>query len=239
MSGTFSDYALKDRRFLVTGGAGGAGSAIALAISRCGGKVTLSVRDVQKGEKVLTSLMGSGHGLLSGVPSGFDGLVHCAGSEMLAPLHSNTHSRTVDAMTAYTQAVQFLEMVGSRKTPLVKDGGSIVLMSSVAAVRGQVGMSLYCASKAAVEGLARAAAVELAPRRIRVNCLRAGGFASPMHTRLCNHMSTEAIDEYAKRHLIGFGRAQNIADAAIFLLSDASSWVTGTELTVDGGLSAK
>jgi NAD(P)-dependent dehydrogenase (short-subunit alcohol dehydrogenase family) len=122
---------------------------------------------------------------------------------------------------------------------LVKDGGSIVLMSSVAATHGQAGMSLYCASKGAVESLVRAAAVELAPKRIRVNAIRAGAFASPMHSRITQGMTEKAIDDYAQKHLFGFGRPEDVAYPVVFLLSDMARWVTGSIWNVDGGYSAK
>jgi NAD(P)-dependent dehydrogenase (short-subunit alcohol dehydrogenase family) len=132
-----------------------------------------------------------------------------------------------------------LQATASRKTPLVKDSGSIVFMSSVAATHGQTGMSLYCASKGAIESLTRAAAVELAPRRIRVNAIRAGAFASPMHTRITQGMTEAAIDAYAAKHLFGFGRPEDVAHAVVFLLSDMAKWVTGSIFTIDGGYSAK
>ena len=240
MSAFFVPHFLKGRRYLITGATGGAGSRTAIEISRVGGVCTLVCRDLQKGSKVLGELMGQGHGIYAGMGGGFDGIFHASGHEVLSPLSANNDSKLEDVFgPAVEDLLRLLSQVGHRTQPLVKDGGSIVLMSSVAAIRGQVGMSLYCASKAAIEGLTRAAAVELAPRRIRVNCIRAGGFASPMHTRITQHMTPEAIDAYASKHLFGFGRPEDIAHAALFLLGDTSRWITGTALTVDGGMTAK
>lgn len=240
MSAYFVPHLLKDRRFLITGATGGAGSRTAIEISRCGGFCALMCRDMGKGEKVLQQLHGQGHGIYAGTSTGFDGIFHAAGTDVMGPLAMNTYAKSTDTFApSYMEAVTLLEGAASRKEPLVKDGGSIVFMSSVAAVRGQSGMSLYCASKGAIEALARAAAVELAPRRIRVNCIRAGAFASPMHTRITQRSTPDAIDEYARKHLFGFGRAEDIAQAAIFLLADTSKWITGTSLTVDGGFSVR
>ena len=87
--------------------------------------------------------------------------------------------------------------------------------------------------------MARAAAMELAPRRIRVNSIRAGAFSSPMHERLTKNMSSPTLQEYESRHPLGFGTVEDIVESAIFLLSDKSKWITGTALTVDGGYSAR
>lgn len=238
MSAFFVPHLLQGRRYLITGATGGAGSRTAIEISRCGGICTLVARDLAKAEKVLRELHGQGHGVRVMDTGGFDGIFHAAGMEFVAPLSQSFDTEAVFDPSV-NKAFHLMSEVGARHRPLVKDGGSIVFMSSVAAVRGQAGMSLYCASKAAIEGLARAAAVELAPRRIRVNCIRAGGFASPMHTRITSHSTPDAIDEYARRHLLGFGRTEDIANAAIFLLSDASRWCTGGMFPIDGGYSAK
>ena len=245
MSAFFVDHLLKGRRFLVTGSTGGAGSRTAIEISRCGGICTLVARSAEKAEKVLRDLHGSGHSvsIVGGPlhPEGtFDGIFHASGVEHIGPLLGNTPEKReeVDDASIGT-AISLLALTASRKLPLVKDGGSIVFMSSVAATHGQSGMSLYCASKGAIESLTRAAAVELAPRRIRVNAIRAGAFASPMHTRITQRSTPEAVDAYAQKHLLGFGRAEDIANAALFLLADTSKWITGTMLICDGGYSAK
>lgn len=246
MSAYYVPHLLKDRRFLITGATGGAGSRVAIEISRVGGICTLVARNAVRGEKVLRELMGPGHALALHVEGSidclergpFDGWFDSAGTEAIKPLSQSFDTGEVfHANISNTFAL--MGGVGARAKPLVKDGGSIVLMSSVAAVRGQTGMSLYCASKAAIEGLTRAAAVELAPRRIRVNCIRAGAFDSPMHRRITQRSTPDAIDEYARKHLFGFGRAEDIAHAALFLLGDTSRWITGTSLVCDGGYLAK
>lgn len=242
MSAYFNDHFLQGRRFLITGATGGAGSRTAIEISRAGGICSLVVRDMEKASKVLDELHGSGHAALGHYIDGvlqleghpFDGVFHAAGAEYVGPLKDAWRHEPDVLHPSLRMALTLL-----KERSLVKDGGSIVFMSSVAAIRGQSGMSLYCASKGAIESLARAAAVELSPRRIRVNCIRAGAFDSPMHRRLCQNMTMEAIDTYAGRHLFGFGRAEDIAQAAMFLLGDTSRWITGSCMTVDGGFSAR
>lgn len=248
MSAFYVAHLLQNRRFLVTGATGGAGSMTAIALSRVGGIVNVMGRDAQKVEKLRRELHGQGHTswVLNGAAPDFtdcgpyDGIFHAAGVEYIGTLQGQT-TETVEKVMApsVSMAISFLGAVASRKDPMLKDGGSIVLMSSVAAVRGANGMSLYCASKGAIESLTRAAAVELATRRIRVNCIRAGAFASPMHSRITQRSTPDAIDEYARRHLLGFGRAEDISNMALFLLSDLGKWCTGAAFSVDGGYDAK
>ena len=245
MSAYFVPHLLQGRRFLITGATGGAGSRTAIEISRVGGICTLMARDAAKAEKVLRELNGSGHSTIvvgdmvtvafDGGP--YDGIFHAQGAELIAPLSMPDIEGVFDP--SVRAGIFILQHAAMRKSSIIKDGGSIVFMSSVAATHGQTGMSLYCASKGAIESLVRAAAVELAPRRIRVNALRAGAFQSPMHTRITQRSTPEAVDKYAERHLLGFGRPESIAHAALFLLADTSSWITGTSLVVDGGYSCK
>ncbi len=163
-------------------------------------------------------------------PDAFDGIVHCAGVEILAPLRLTSDEQYRSAMMCADSAFAILRAAASKG--VMADGGSIVLISSVAAHRGTAGMTAYSAGKAAVEGMARAAAVELAPRGIRVNCVAAGAFRSPMHDRIVKRTSEEA---YAAKHPLGIGEVEAVRDAVMHLLSDASRWTTGTTVVVDGG----
>jgi NAD(P)-dependent dehydrogenase (short-subunit alcohol dehydrogenase family) len=100
-------------------------------------------------------------------------------------------------------------------------------------------MVAYSAAKAAVEGLVRALAAELAGRRIRVNSIVSGAVATAMHNDFVENVSETIVENYRNLHMLGFGEPRDVANAAIFLLSDASAWVTGTSMVVDGGYTAK
>jgi NAD(P)-dependent dehydrogenase (short-subunit alcohol dehydrogenase family) len=123
--------------------------------------------------------------------------------------------------------------------PLLNDGGSVIFNTSVNAVLGVPGSSVYSASKAAVLALNKVLAKELSPRKIRVNAVSPGPVATPLYSKL--GMSTEQIEGFgqalgSKILLNRFADAAEIANVVRFLASDEASFITGTEITVDGGL---
>jgi NAD(P)-dependent dehydrogenase (short-subunit alcohol dehydrogenase family) len=125
-----------------------------------------------------------------------------------------------------------------QKSVLPAGGSSIVFISSVAALVGEPGASVYSAAKGALISLARSLAVELAAERVRVNCVIPGLVRTPMGDRLVKLLSPAEALELEKRHCLGFGDPSDIAAAVAFLLSDDARWITGTTLVVDGGYSA-
>lgn len=219
MSQHYASDLMLGQRFLVFGASGGAGSAVCREIEACSGVVATAGHNVMLGHIPIPD-------------ERYDGIFYAAGVEVIAPLLSSMDDQPLRYATMH------LEQVMHRAGAFVKPGGSIVVMSSAAAVKGTPGMVLYGAHKAFAEGLVRGAAVELAPKKIRVNAIRAGGFTSPMHQRVTSRMSSESIAAYAAKHPLGFGTCEDIAQAAVFLLSDASKWVTGSIMAVDGGMGA-
>lgn len=243
----FSPTILKDRRYLVTGATGGAGRATAKLIADCGGIVTCMGRDPERTEKVKRELSGGGHdvgicdfsfGELK-VSQRYDGIFHAAGTELLLPAGASNDEAWDKLFRPSVGAASMLCQAIGKRDSILKDGGSFVVMSSVAAVCGSSGMTVYAASKGAVEALVRSAAIEWAPRRIRVNAIRAGGFQSPMHSRIAARATEGSMADYAARHPLGFGKAEDIANMAVYLLSDAGKWISGTAVTVDGAYSCR
>jgi NAD(P)-dependent dehydrogenase (short-subunit alcohol dehydrogenase family) len=163
----------------------------------------------------------------------FNGIVHCAGREVVQPLRMSRLVHWTDAMMAAGAAHALLHAAACKG--VMADGASIVLISSVAAHRGTAGMAAYSAGKASIEAMARCAAVELAPRGIRVNCVAPGAFRSPMHDRLTARMPQASSDAYAAKHPLGIGPVEAVRDAVLHLLSPAARWVTGSTVVVDGG----
>ncbi len=123
--------------------------------------------------------------------------------------------------------------------PIIADGGSIILTGSTAATGGAPGRSVYGATKAALRAFGRNLAAELAPRKIRVNTLSPGPIETPIFGKL--GLTREGMAEFEKTirgasPLGRIGQTEEIATAALFLATDASSYVTGADLPVDGGL---
>lgn len=129
--------------------------------------------------------------------------------------------------------VRALLFAAKAATAIMPDGGSIVLVGSIAAAIGTKGYGVYGATKAAVRSLARTWANELAPRNIRVNVVAPG----PTDTAMMAAASDEVRDTLKTLIPLGrMGRADEVASAALFLVSDQSSFITGAELPVDGGM---
>jgi NAD(P)-dependent dehydrogenase (short-subunit alcohol dehydrogenase family) len=116
-------------------------------------------------------------------------------------------------------------------------GASIVWLSSVASARGAAGYAAYAASKAGLEASARCLALELAPKGMRVNCIAPGMIETEMAASAAERISGEALAAHLKAYPLGAGQPADVAAAASFLLSEASRWVTGVTLPVDGGFS--
>lgn len=233
------------RRYLITGATGGLGVAVMHGLAEQCHEVFVIGRNVARLHNRLgasrcieASLAEPSHLIDAARTHGpWDGVVHCAGSEVLAPLRAPHAMNAWDTGMLAAESAYALLHAAARKGTMA-DGGSIVLMSSVAAHRGTPGMAAYSAGKAAIEAMARCAALELAPRGIRVNCVAAGAFVSPMHERITEGMTEDGVRAYAAKHPLGFGTANEVRDAVLWLLGDQARWVTGTTLTVDGGMLA-
>jgi NAD(P)-dependent dehydrogenase (short-subunit alcohol dehydrogenase family) len=117
--------------------------------------------------------------------------------------------------------------------PLIRDGGSIVMNGSIASVKGMPGMSVYGASKAALRSFARTWLMELKDRKIRVNVMSPGPIDTPAMENMPPEMKEQFRSMIPRKEL---GRPEEIATAVLFLASDDSSFVNGSELSVDGGL---
>ncbi len=227
-------------RYLVTGSTGGLGLAVVDELRRIdldGAEV--EVESLNRADADFSSPQAVSNAILArsgALGRGFDAIVHCAGAAAIQPLRMHRDHTFADMMVAASCAYGILRAAAC---DAVSEGGSIVLMSSVAAHRGTAGMAAYSAGKAAVEAMARCAAIELAPRGIRVNCVAAGAFESPMHQRITKRMPAASRDAYEARHPLGFGDARNVARTVVHLVSEGSSWTTGSTVVVDGGFLAR
>ena len=180
-------------------------------------------------------------GLVDNAVSAFgrvDGVVNLVGSILLKPAHATSpdafqETLTLNLVTAFNCVRAGAKAMQHNSDP---KGGSIVLMSSVAATRGLANHEAVAAAKAGVEGLARAAAATYAPKGVRVNTVAPGLVRTPLAGRL---VATEAaVEASAAMHPLGrIGEPSDITQAIALLLDrDASGWITGQTLGIDGGL---
>lgn len=247
----FAPDALAGRSVLITGASSGLGRAAAIAIAAHGGRLIVSGRDQGRLDKTLAALAGDGHVAIAtslddadqatalvveaaARVGGLDGVFHSAGAELVLPIRLVKQKHLDHVLGAALQGAFGISRACA-KAEVMKPGGSVVLMSSSAAHRGKQGMAVYSAAKAAIEGLTRSMACELAPKTVRVNAVAAGVIETEMHERWTSTLTASGLAEHERQHLLGFGRPDDLANAALFLLSPASRWITGTVLVVDGG----
>lgn len=171
---------------------------------------------------------------------GYTGLVHCAGIPSVVPLRTLSNEIYEKVQKINVQAGVNLAKIFSGRG--VYDSGcicSIVYISSVYGIVGSAANVAYAVSKAAIVGMTKALAIELAPKKIRVNCV-APGFVKTNMANGVNKMFDEKYAEHVESmHPLGWGEAADIANGIAFLLSDASKWMTGAVLNIDGGFTAQ
>ncbi len=247
---------LTGRRILVTGAASGIGRSVAILSSRLGGNLALVDLDETGLEETRIQLEGDGHighvcdlRDIAGIAQSstkiardwgsLHGHVHAAGLPCVVPLRVLEPDRYREMFAVNTEAA--LAMVRSFQSRKVYAGekGSVVLISSVMALVGSATVAAYSMSKAALIGMARSMAIELAPKGIRVNCVAPGFINTPMHGKVAKFWDAEQESRMKALHPLGWGEPEDVAGAIAFLLADTGKWITGTVLTVDGGYSAQ
>lgn len=165
-----------------------------------------------------------------------DGLVLCAGITKTLPVKfiSSNAIQEIFQTNLFASMALIQRMLKLKK---IKSGGSIVLISSISTTYADKGNSIYAASKGALSSFSRVLALELSAQKIRSNTIRPGFIPSRMLD--AGAVSSEQLAAELKRYPLGFGDPTDIAYGALYLLSDASRWVTGSELTIDGGVTLR
>ena len=166
------------------------------------------------------------------------GLCHAAGTVETLQLSACKPEHAADMMNVNYVAGLELARAVCRRDLLEKEGGSILFISAIYSLIGKPGQITYSASKGAINAAARAMAIELASRNIRVNCLSPGMVRSAMTDEALAHLTADQIQSLEDSHPLGFGTPDDVAHAACFLLDPDSRWITGANLVADGGCSA-
>lgn len=235
---------------LISGATSGIGCVIAEVLAQSGANLWLTGRKLARLEQLAESLPGQHHCLeldLSScdqidasldpwLPADIYGFCHCAGVVDTRPFKLMKPASSHQQMQVNFLAGFEMARIASL-TRHMPAAGNLLFISSIYADVGAPGQSAYCASKAAIAGATKALAVELAPRFIRVNSLAPGFVATAMTDQ--TKLSREAMEAIVAKHPLGAGSAAQVARAAAFLLSPHNTWITGTQLIIDGGYSAQ
>lgn len=248
-----SEHPSRERYLLITGASSGIGRDMAVDLSRRY-RLILNGRDTDRLEATRAACddperhlcwpfdLGEVEALEQALPAFLEGkgasvtgFVHCAALLKVLPLRSITIAHAQAVMNTNVLAAMEITRLLLRKNVNAKALESIVFISSIASQFGAKGFSAYCASKAALDGLMKALAVELGPE-VRVNSVLPGGVRTPMTDAM--YADPVTAERLTRDYPLGVGLTSDIGNAVQFLLSDQARWITGHQMVVDGGRSA-
>ncbi len=251
-----SIFNLSNKNIIVTGASSGIGKQCAITFSQLGANIILIARNRKRLEETFNRLNKGNHLYISQDIIEYDklenaintvtekigkisGFVHSAGTEMTLPLKSMTSSYYENMFAINVISGFELARIISKKKYLDENGASFVFISSVMGMLGQAGKIGYCSSKGALISGAKAMALEMASKHIRVNCIISGVVETEMSNKMFESLPKESKKSVIDMHPLGLGKPNDIAYACAYLLSDAARWITGTNLIIDGGYSAR
>ncbi|QIU96102.1 SDR family NAD(P)-dependent oxidoreductase [Bacteroides faecium] len=241
----FNPFSLVGKQILVTGASSGIGKGIALACAKMGATVIITGRNVERLNETLSLMSEGDHKaisadltkaedidrLVSELPK-LDGLVQCAGVGSRVPCKQISKDDIAHVMQPNMEAPILLQTALLSKKKINK-ASSIVYIASRAYQSPSMGNAVYSASKGAIVAYAKCLALELASRQIRVNCVCPGMVWTDLIT---NDVDKETLEGAQLRYpLKRFGTTDDVANLAIYLLSDASGWMTGSCVDISGG----
>lgn len=238
---------LQGKHVLVTGASSGMGKVFAQMIAGQGARVSLLARNEERLEQTRNLLEGEGHNVVccdltdeeqlrqaAETMQPLDGIVFCAGINEFVPVRFVKQEK-IDRMfqTNYFSQLLLLQMLLKKK--LVNKGASIVFISSVSSLMGVQGTLLYASSKGAINSAVRVLAAELAVQQMRVNAICPGIVRTEMLS--ATNIDEETFTKQTAQYPLGLGTPEDVGHAVLFHLSEASRWLTGQCMVMDGGYS--
>jgi NAD(P)-dependent dehydrogenase (short-subunit alcohol dehydrogenase family) len=253
----FNPLNLSNRRYLITGAASGMGRAAAIYLSKLGAKLLLV--DINEEQLEITRHLCKSETPISAISldltdtiqmrefittdinkfGKLNGMVHCAGLPYIAPLKVISEDTAMKIFKINTYAGLEIAKLFISKKIFTGEYGSIIFISSVYGLVGSSANVGYAMTKGAVQSITKSLAIELAPRKIRVNCIAPGFIKTEMSEQIYHKFDTEHDVYIEHLHPLGWGTPNDIAGAIAFLFSDMSKWITGSILNIDGGFTAQ
>lgn len=248
MEDVYNPFSLKDKTILITGASSGIGRGIAIACSKMGATIVISGRNSKRLDETLSQMICGNHSkmicdlnnqielqkVVSCLPK-LDGVVHCAGigQRILCKQLNEADVQKVMCTNFNAPVLLQTELLKQKK---IDKFASIVFIASIASWSPSIGNAIYSASKGAIVSYAKCLGLELASRYIRVNCISPAMVWTDLITN--DGIDVELLKEdEAKYPLKRYGTPEDIANLAIYMLSDASSWMTGSNVKISGGVS--
>jgi NAD(P)-dependent dehydrogenase (short-subunit alcohol dehydrogenase family) len=245
---SYNPYSLEGKTILITGASSGIGRVTAIECSKMGAKLIITARNEERLNETLSHLEGEGHKIfladltimdnvskLASEISQLDGLVNNAGIIKMLPIQFLNENDLDNILKTNTIAPIFLTQRLLKKKKINKNS-SVVFTSSIGGIfKVTPGNSMYSMSKGSIDVFMKFAALEMSSKGIRFNCVNPG----MVETQLIDkdmYSPEEREKDIAKYPLKRYGKPIDVALGIIYLLSDASSWVTGTNLIIDGGI---
>ena len=250
----FLDF--QEKWIVVTGASSGIGRAISIELSRNRANLILIGRDHDRLMETVASLSLSRHHILlldlnnlriineqlmelTREVGRLYGLCHAAGVVETRPLSTYKIDRFREMLDLNLISGIELARTITHRNVMEPGGGSILFISSVYSHVGAPGQVCYSATKGAISAAVRSMALELARRKIRVNSLSPGFVHTPMTSAAVGLLSDQQVKDIEDAHPLGTGNPEDVARAAAFLLAPQSAWITGIDLIIDGGYTAK
>ena len=252
-----SPFSLAGKVILVTGASSGIGRACAIRFAEAGASLIMLARNRERlnetasmlpdntSFKIIESDLSTGvlpeDDLVDAIHKlgKISGFLHAAGISTTLPLRMLTSEKLNQFYATNITGAVLLSKWMAKPANLHENGGSIVWIASVMGMVGEAGKTLYSLTKGALIAGAKSLAVELAPKNLRVNCLSPGVVVTPMTEAAVYNQTEEAQERVRALHPLGLGNTDDIAFAGIYLLSDAARWITGTNIPIDGGYTAR
>lgn len=242
-------FSLEGKTILITGASSGIGQACAIGVSEVGANLMISGRDEARLSSTLDQLKGGPHSILRAdlmdkealgtfiekLPA-LDGMILAAGINKIKPAKFMKDA-DFDEILSINFKVPYTLVCSLLKARKIKDSASCVFIGSIASRFSAIGNSAYSGSKGALLSAVRALALETARQKIRMNVISPGQVMTPLMEKTVGTISPEVLAKNEALYPLGYGKADDVAGACVYLLSEASRWVTGHDLVMDGGFS--